>query len=178
MFFFFCSPSQQQQQYSVQCPNNHAGLLGYPAAIVIGSHYSWDLPFNPGYVIGLLSSVQAGLTPQTGAHLATMQCYHVSTNTSELIQMEIHSISSCCMMKHALFAPAGSPKSHVMCDTNWAHVSLSACGCHEWSPGWRRRCHVGRSCRFLMEDVSHIHEHWQGCHMWDDCHWGMCACET
>lgn len=47
-------------------PNNDrsaARLLGYPAAIMIGSHYSWDLPFNPGYVIGLLSSLQAGLSP-------------------------------------------------------------------------------------------------------------------
>lgn len=46
--------------------SNHpsaAGLLGYPEAIVIGSHYSWDLPFNPGYVIGPLSSLQAGLSP-------------------------------------------------------------------------------------------------------------------
>lgn len=56
-------------------------LLGYPAVIVIASHYSWDLPFNPGNVIGLLSSVQAGLTPPTSTHLAMMQCYHLATNT-------------------------------------------------------------------------------------------------
>lgn len=35
-------------------------------AIVIESHYSWDLTFNPSYVIGLLFAVQTGLAPQTG----------------------------------------------------------------------------------------------------------------
>lgn len=56
-------------------------LLGYPAAI-IASHYSWDLPFNPGHVIGLLSSIQAGLTPQTGIHSAAMQCYQQMQQTN------------------------------------------------------------------------------------------------
>lgn len=61
-------------------PSERCRLLGYPAAI-IASHYSWDLPFNPGYVIGLLFSVQAGLTPQTSIHSAALlHCYRVSTN--------------------------------------------------------------------------------------------------
>lgn len=63
----FCSMPKQ--------PSECCWLLWYPVAVVIGCHYSWDLQFNPGYVIGLLSTVQAGLTPQTGVHLAMMQCY-------------------------------------------------------------------------------------------------------
>lgn len=42
------------------------GCYDTPQAIVTESHYSWDLTFNPSYVIGLLFAVQAGLTPQTG----------------------------------------------------------------------------------------------------------------
>lgn len=70
----FCSLPKQ--------PSESSWLLWYLAAIVIGSHYSWDLPLNPGYVIGLLSTAQAGLTPQTSMHLAMMQCYYVSTRTT------------------------------------------------------------------------------------------------
>lgn len=84
MSVFFSSsssvlPSQQQQQPTIFCtmpkkqPSECCRLLWYPAAIVIGSHYSWDLQFNPGYVIGLLSSVQASLTPQTSTHLGMMR---------------------------------------------------------------------------------------------------------
>lgn len=43
-----------------------------PQAIVMESHYSWDLTSNPSYVIGLLSAVQAGLTPQTAARSAPL----------------------------------------------------------------------------------------------------------
>lgn len=43
------------------------------------SHYSWDLTFNPSYVIGLLSAVQAGLTPQTAARLAATLRHYVLT---------------------------------------------------------------------------------------------------
>lgn len=89
VYFFLpiCAPITTTTTTTIFCtmpkqPSKHCWLLRYPAAIVIGSHYSWDLPFNPGYVIGLLSSVQAGLTPQTSAHLAAMQRYHVSTNTA------------------------------------------------------------------------------------------------
>lgn len=46
---------------------------------MIESHYSWDLTFNPGYVIGPLSAVQAGLTPQTAAHFAARPRHHVLT---------------------------------------------------------------------------------------------------
>ena len=48
---------------------------------MIGSHYSWDLPFNPGYVIGL-STVQAGLTPQTSVRLAMMRRRYISTRAT------------------------------------------------------------------------------------------------
>lgn len=70
----FCSMPKQ--------PSESSWLLWYLAAIVIGSHYSWDLPLNPGYVIGLLSTAQAGLTPQTSVHFAMMQRYYVSTRTT------------------------------------------------------------------------------------------------
>lgn len=89
MLFFppICTPITITTTTTTFCtmpkqPSECHWLLGYPTAIVIGSHYSWDLPFNPGYVIGLLSSVQAGLTPQTSMHLAMMQCYHVLTSTA------------------------------------------------------------------------------------------------
>lgn len=78
---------QRKQQQSSALRTMHkqppecCRLLGYPAAI-IASHYSWDLPFNPGHVIGLLSSIQAGLTPQTGIHSAAMQCYQQMQQTN------------------------------------------------------------------------------------------------
>lgn len=56
-----------------------SGCYDTPQAIVIESHYSRDLTFNPSYVIGPLSAVQAGLTPQTAAHFATMLRHYVLT---------------------------------------------------------------------------------------------------
>lgn len=47
---------------------------------MIESHYSWDLMFNPSYVIGLLFAVQAGLTPQTGVLLVAMLRHCVPTH--------------------------------------------------------------------------------------------------
>lgn len=56
-----------------------SGCYDTPQAIVIESHYSWDLTFNPSYVIGLLFAAQAGLTPQTDVLLAAMLLHCVPT---------------------------------------------------------------------------------------------------
>lgn len=57
---------------------------------MIESHYSWDLTFNPSYVIGLLSAVQAGLTPQTAAHFAAMLRHYVLTPRADDERTALH----------------------------------------------------------------------------------------
>lgn len=129
----FCSMPKQ--------PSESSWLLWYLAAIVIGSHYSWDLPLNPGYVIGLLSTAQAGLTPQTSMHLAMMQCYYVSTRTTSQYRLKKNTLNFSpspqtpraaavtLRRRAALFATQldSSPGQSVSCDTQKSFVT------HGWT---------------------------------------------